>query len=171
VAKRKGYTDEFKREAVGPTRQPGSSVSQVARDIGVNDNQLWRWRREQDEHGSKAFTGPGTARDQEVLALKRELAKVKKNGIFFAMRRRSCQGIVFRYEAIQCHRNLMCRRLNRRGATHGCGRCLTTPGAAAMRSPEYARDATTLLRGTRGPSGGWISMIPHATSEVPSFRE
>jgi transposase len=69
---RKRYTDEFKREAVGLTRQPGSSVSQVARDIGVNANQLWRWRREQDEHGSKAFTGPGTARDQEVLALKRE---------------------------------------------------------------------------------------------------
>jgi transposase len=82
MAKRKRYTDEFKREAVGLTRQPGSSVSQVARDIGVNANQLWRWRREQDEHGSKAFTGPGTARDQEVLALKRELAKVKKERDF-----------------------------------------------------------------------------------------
>jgi transposase len=79
MAKRKRYTDEFKREAVGLTRQPGSSVSQVARDIGVNANQLWRWRR---EHGSKAFTGPGAARDQEVLALKRELAKVKKERDF-----------------------------------------------------------------------------------------
>jgi transposase len=82
MAKRKRYTDEFKREAVGLTRQPGSSVSQVALDIGVNANQLWRWRREQDEHGSKAFTGPGAARDQEVLALKRELAKVKKERDF-----------------------------------------------------------------------------------------
>jgi transposase-like protein len=31
MAKRKRYTDEFKREAVGLTRQPGSSVSQVAK--------------------------------------------------------------------------------------------------------------------------------------------
>ncbi len=57
-------------------------MSQIARDIGVNANQLWRWRRELDAHGGKAFTGPGVARDQELLALKRELAKVKKERDF-----------------------------------------------------------------------------------------
>lgn len=82
MAKRKKHSDEFKREAVGLTRQPGSSVSQVARDIGINANQLHRWRREQDAHGSKAFTGSGNAREQEILALKRELARVKKERDF-----------------------------------------------------------------------------------------
>jgi transposase len=82
MAKRKKYSDEFKREAVGLTRQPGTKLSQVARDIGVNANQLWRWGRELDGHGAQAFLGSGVARDQELLALKRELARVKKERDF-----------------------------------------------------------------------------------------
>ncbi len=82
MAKRKKYSDEFKREAVNLTRQPGAKVSQIARDIGINGNQLWRWRRAMDDRGSEAFPGSGTARDQELLALKRELAKVKKERDF-----------------------------------------------------------------------------------------
>lgn len=82
MAKRKKYSEEFKREAVGLTRQPGSSVAQIAGDIGVNANQLYRWRLELDKHGKKSFTGAGVARDQEILALKRELAKVKKERDF-----------------------------------------------------------------------------------------
>jgi len=81
MAKRKKYSDEFKREAVGLTRQPSASVSQVARDIGVGSNLLFRWRREL-ESGGKAFPGSGAARDQEVSALKRELAKVKRERNF-----------------------------------------------------------------------------------------
>ena len=81
MAKRKKYSDEFKREAVGLTRQPSASVSQVARDIGVGANLLFRWRREL-ESGGKAFPGSGATRDQEVLALKRELAKVKRERNF-----------------------------------------------------------------------------------------
>ena len=82
MPKRKKYSEEFKREAVGLTRQPGSCVAQIARDIGVNANQLYRWRVELDAHGKKSFPGAGVARDQEVLALKRELAKVKKERDF-----------------------------------------------------------------------------------------
>lgn len=81
MAKRRKYSAEFKREAVGLTRQPGASVSQVARDIGVSANQLFRWRRELEAEG-KAFPGSGVARDQELLALKRELAKVKRERDF-----------------------------------------------------------------------------------------
>ena len=81
MAKRRKFSEEFKREAVGLTRQPGASVTQVAQDIGVRPNLLWRWRR-QLESGSKAFPGSGVARDQEMLALKRELAKVKRERDF-----------------------------------------------------------------------------------------
>jgi len=59
------------------THQPDTSVSQVARDIGVRADLLFRWRRELEGEG-KAFPGSGVARDQELLALKRELAKVKR---------------------------------------------------------------------------------------------
>lgn len=82
MASRRKYSEEFKREAVSLTRQPGVSVAQVARDIGINANQLYRWRQQLEAHADKPFPGSGTARDQEVLALKRELAKVKKERDF-----------------------------------------------------------------------------------------
>lgn len=82
MASRRKYSVEFKREAVSLTRQPGVSVAQVARDIGINANQLYRWRQQLEAHADKPFPGSGTARDQEVLALKRELAKVKKERDF-----------------------------------------------------------------------------------------
>ena len=56
MAKRRKYSEEFKREAVNLTRQPDAIVSQVARDIGVGVNQLFRWRRELEGDG-KAFPG------------------------------------------------------------------------------------------------------------------
>jgi transposase len=81
MAKRRKFSEEFKREAVVLTRQPGVSVSQVAGDIGVRPDLLFRWRRELDGEG-KAFPGSGVARDQELLVLKRELAKVKRERDF-----------------------------------------------------------------------------------------
>lgn len=82
MQQRKRYSEEFKREAVGLVRQPGANVSQIARDLGIPANHLHRWRRELDTHGKKSFLGAGVARDQELLALKRELAKVKKERDF-----------------------------------------------------------------------------------------
>lgn len=82
MAKRRKYSTEFKREAVALTQAEGASVSQVARDIGVNANQLTRWRRELLEAKGKAFPGAGLPRDQEMAALKRELARVKKERDF-----------------------------------------------------------------------------------------
>ena len=81
MAKRKRYSEEFKREAVNLTRQPTATVSQVARDIGVSTGQLFRWRRELEGEGP-AFPGSGVARDQELLTLRRELAKVKRERDF-----------------------------------------------------------------------------------------
>ena len=81
MAKRRKFSEEFKREAVSLTRQPEANVSQVARDIGVNASDLFRWRREL-ERGGKAFQGSGVPRDQELLVLKRELAKVKRERDF-----------------------------------------------------------------------------------------
>lgn len=82
MQQRKKYSEEFKREAVGLTRLPGANVSQIARDVGIRANQLHRWRRELDASGKKAFAGAGTARDQEMLALKLELARVRKERDF-----------------------------------------------------------------------------------------
>lgn len=82
MQQRKKYSEEFKREAVGLTRLPGANVTQIARDLGIRANQIWHWRRALEVHGKQAFQGAGVARDQELLALKLELARVKKERDF-----------------------------------------------------------------------------------------
>jgi len=82
MSKRRKFSEEFKREAVELTRQPGATVSQIARDIGVGAGLLGRWRRELAEGKGEAFPGSGVPRDQEMLTLKRELARVKKERDF-----------------------------------------------------------------------------------------
>lgn len=82
MARRRTFSAEFKREAVGLARSSDQSTSQVARDLGISANVLTRWVREARAEGPKAFPGQGTPRDEEVAALKRELARVKKERDF-----------------------------------------------------------------------------------------
>jgi len=82
MSKRRKFSEEFKREAVGLTQQPGAVISRVARDIGVGAGLLGRWRRELEADKAKAFPGSGVPRDQEMAMLKRELARVKKERDF-----------------------------------------------------------------------------------------
>jgi transposase len=79
---RRKYSDEFKREAVALTLEPRVTQAQVAQDLGISAHMLGRWVRELREAGPKAFPGKGKARDEEVTALKRELARVKKERDF-----------------------------------------------------------------------------------------
>lgn len=69
MAQRRKFSEEFKREAVDLIRPPGANVSQIAQDLGMGANLLWRWRRELDKHDKKSFVGAGVARDEEILAL------------------------------------------------------------------------------------------------------
>ncbi len=51
-------------------------------EIGINPNLLSRWEREAEAVKDKAFQGSGSARDEEVVQLKRELARAKKERDF-----------------------------------------------------------------------------------------
>ena len=82
MSKRRKFSAEFKREAVGLVHTSNQSASQVARDLGINTNVLTRWCREEQADGPKAFRGQGIPRDEELAALKRELARVKKERDF-----------------------------------------------------------------------------------------
>jgi transposase len=82
MTNRRKFSEEFKREAVELTCQPGASLSQVARSIGVGTGMLCRWRQEVEDGKDRAFAGSGVPRDQELAALKRELARVKKERDF-----------------------------------------------------------------------------------------
>ena len=81
MARRK-YSDEYKREAVELIRLPGATLQQIARDLGINANMLGRWRKDIEAHGDKAFPGQGHAHDEEMMQLKRELARVRKERDF-----------------------------------------------------------------------------------------
>ena len=69
---RKQYSSEFKREAVRLVTEGGLSMAQVARDLGLNDNLISRWKKEAAQNGERAFPGQGHPQDEELARLRRE---------------------------------------------------------------------------------------------------
>ena len=69
---RKQYSSEFKHEAVRLVTEKGLSVAQAARDLGLNENMLGRWKKEFEKQGAKAFPGQGHPHDEELARLRRE---------------------------------------------------------------------------------------------------
>ncbi len=82
MSKRRRFTEQFKREAVQLVDEPGVTCAQIARDLGINANMLSRWRRELTVDDSRAFRGHGQSRDEDLTAVRRELARVKKERDF-----------------------------------------------------------------------------------------
>ncbi len=82
MPRRRNYSTEFKREAILMANQPGVTKSQVGRELGINPNMLGRWEKELIHNGSTAFLGKGKARDAEMMTLKRELNRVRKERDF-----------------------------------------------------------------------------------------
>ncbi len=59
-------------------------ASDLARELGVRRNQLYKWKETFDENGSKAFPGHGNrsgkeSQATEIARLKRELAQTKED--------------------------------------------------------------------------------------------
>ena len=82
MSKRRKFSAEFKRGAVEQASRPGVSCAQVARELGIRDSLLTRWKREAQTAGKTAFAGTGSPRDEEVARLKRELARITKERDF-----------------------------------------------------------------------------------------
>ncbi len=83
MARRKRYSEEFKRQALKRADEPGVTDALVCEELGVSTRQLRRWRDAVNEHGAeKAFPGHGKSRDEELTRLKRELSKVKQERDF-----------------------------------------------------------------------------------------
>jgi transposase len=58
--RRRRYTDAFKMEAVRLVRESAHPVAQVARDLGIPDNVLYRWTAQHRQ--AEAPHGPPSAR-------------------------------------------------------------------------------------------------------------
>ena len=80
---RRSFAEEFKHDAVRLAVERGN-VSAVARDLGINESVLNRWKRQLQQEtarpGSQGrpFPGRGNARDEELAKIQRELARVKE---------------------------------------------------------------------------------------------
>jgi transposase len=80
------YTREFKLEAVRLSESSEKTVAQIARDLGMPERVLYRWRRDLRERPEQAFPGKGhqseledenrrLTRELELLRQEREILK------------------------------------------------------------------------------------------------
>jgi transposase len=94
MGRRVRHSREFKLEAVRLLELGQKSASELALELGIRRNQLYKWKEQLGSKGVKAFRGPGrkpASEESEVARLKRELEKVteerdilKKAAAYFA---------------------------------------------------------------------------------------
>ena len=79
VQRRRRWSAEEKRTILEEVEQPGNSVSSVARRLGVNPNQLFRWRKLQRE-GALVAVGAdeGVVPVSEVKQLKARVRELER---------------------------------------------------------------------------------------------
>lgn len=81
MTKRKTFSREFKLEAVRLLELGDKSPNDIAADLGIRRNMLYKWQEQIRKHGDNAFQGPGrhpVDQNDEVARLRKELAEVKQ---------------------------------------------------------------------------------------------
>ena len=97
MAKRQVFSRDFKLEAVRLLDRGEKPAAQLARELGIRRNQLYKWKEQLAANGAAAFPGRGRksgAEQDEVTRLRRRLAEVteerdilKKAAAYFARKR------------------------------------------------------------------------------------
>lgn len=91
--KYKKYSKEFKLETIRLADESDKPVTQVARELGLRVNQIYKWRRQLELKQDGVFPEKGqqAGKDAEIRRLKRELAAaqeentfLKKTAVYFA---------------------------------------------------------------------------------------
>lgn len=77
---RRKFDSTFKRKAVELSYARGNTA-EVAEELGINVNMLYRWRREFEQYQHNSFPGAGKAKmsdeEKEIARLKAELADTR----------------------------------------------------------------------------------------------
>jgi transposase-like protein len=79
VHQRRKYDPEFKRNAAKLAEEPGRTVAEVAENLGISQDALYRWRRQIRTKGALAFPGNGRETLTEPQKRIRELKKKLKD--------------------------------------------------------------------------------------------
>lgn len=74
------FTPEFKREAVRQMSDSNKHCTQLARELGIRVNQLYKWKSELEQKSDDAFPGAGrhAGSEGELAKLKRENERLKQ---------------------------------------------------------------------------------------------
>jgi transposase len=77
---RKSFSKAFKAEAVKLLEQSGRPAADVARELGIRRNQLYKWQEQMKAKGGGVFPGSGrqSRQSEEVKRLRKELEQVKE---------------------------------------------------------------------------------------------
>jgi len=90
---RRGFTKEFKVDAVKLVTEQGYKLSEAARNLGIDSSVLRRWKEQIEKEGMQAFPGKGfmTAEKEELHRLRKKVKQLemerdilKKATAFFA---------------------------------------------------------------------------------------
>jgi transposase len=73
--RKKRFDRDFKISAVKMVTEGGHSAAEVARSLGIHQNQLYNWKKKFSDNGEKAFPGKGHL--TELAALRRKLRDVE----------------------------------------------------------------------------------------------
>jgi transposase len=78
----KTYTAEFKREAVQLMSASDEPASEIAAQLGIRRNQLYKWKEQLKEKGDSAFSGqrgrPPKENQSEVTTLRQENNRLRE---------------------------------------------------------------------------------------------
>jgi transposase len=76
----KKYDKDFKLQTVQMIQEEGKAVAQVARELGISDNTLYRWIAEYKNDGAQAFPGSGhlKADDKAVRDLQKRIRDLEE---------------------------------------------------------------------------------------------
>jgi len=79
--RRKKYDRQFKIDAVSMVINGDRTVAEVARDLGIKVDVLYRWKRELSLEKTEAFPGKGRLgpQEEELRNLRRELEQAKED--------------------------------------------------------------------------------------------
>jgi transposase len=75
---RRKYTEEFKREAVRLMESSGKPIAELARDLGINDNNLYRWRSLYGQQVQVTCNGSVGEMEAELKQLRREVEVLRQ---------------------------------------------------------------------------------------------
>jgi len=90
---RRSFSKEFKVNAVKMILEEGKKTTEVARQLGISDQLLYKWKRHYLDDHEEAFPGNGILKskdeyirqlEKDVKRLKDERDILKKAAIFFA---------------------------------------------------------------------------------------